>query len=583
MLNTLSKLKAALLLPAFLSAYNLNSEIVKHSEDKYWKILLHYKKGKSEIDSPNFFISKNGKYSLKDELNATINRLINPKKQGDESVYCRFPARREWIKKTFKINIKPQNCPELNKELNAVKNISSVSIIFPTILMNSPASMFGHTLLRLDEKNGDLLNSFAINYAAQTNETNGLIYAFKGLTGGYIGKYAILPYYKKIAEYNDIKNRDIWEYKLNLTKPEIERLKLHLYEIKNTWSYYYYFNKNCSYEILWLLEAARPSLEVIYKFNLKTLPVDTLKELKNENEIVSSNFRPSQQKIILNYFNKIKHKNIALKFNKTHNFKLIKNLTTTEKIYILDFSIEMLRYNYLSKKIKREKYLKEYISLLKKRSSLPKEKPLKIKPPQNPLISHDSNKIWIYAKKDNFIIGIKPAFHNIDDINNGFIPGAYIDFFNLQAQIGKDSKLNHFYFFEINSLTPRNRLFKPISWSVNLGFERFKDNKMYADFKAGAYFTYKFSSFLYSFGINLKDYQKDKNYFGYSPTIYFENNFKNSKIYLKVQRNFFNFKKFNEIESMYIYRTKRNFSLNIGYKKDINSNYFFTGFSLYFL
>ncbi|MEO1959085.1 MAG: hypothetical protein ABGX23_05990, partial [Nautiliaceae bacterium] len=116
------KTLGALLLPLFAFSYNLD----KLSNEKYWKILLHFKKNKSEIDSPNFFLSKNGKFSPKDELKATIYYLTHPKYKDDNSTYCRFPARREWIKsKIPNLPIKKQNCYELSKELNTIKNIKS--------------------------------------------------------------------------------------------------------------------------------------------------------------------------------------------------------------------------------------------------------------------------------------------------------------------------------------------------------------------------------------------------------------------------------------------------------------------------
>jgi len=560
----------------FATNYNLNTL----AKDKYWKILLHYKNNKSEIDSPSFFLSKKGKYSPLYELNATINRLVHPKYKDDNSVYCKFPARREWIKQKIPtLQIKPQNCKELKKELNEIKNISSVTLVFPTILMNSPASMFGHTLIRLDDKNGDYLNSFAINFAAQTDESNGLIYAFKGLFGGYIGKYAIVPYYEKLQEYNDIKNRDIWEYKLNLTQKEIEKLKLHLYEIKSTYSTYYYFNKNCSYQILWLLQSARPSINLVNRFNYKTLPVDTIKVINEEKLISSTKYRPSKQKIILYYYNLINNKKTALKFIKTYNFEILKNLCDKDKQYTLDLAANYLRYQYISHDISQKEYMKKFIKILKQRSKLPKEKHLNITSPTNPVLSHDSSKISLKIKKDP-IITLKPAFHFKNDINIGFSNGAYIDFFKLSFTT---EKIESFYFFTISSLTPRNDIFKPISWEVTLGAERFKENKHYATLKTSAGFTYEHNSFLYSFLISLKDYQKEKNYIGIAPSIHFEKNFKSLKIITTLQRNFFNFKKYNTINTQIIKKIKRNFNIKIGYEKNLNDNYFFIGFDLYFL
>ena len=75
------------------SSQNINSfiEQTKLYENPYWSKLLHYRNGESEIDSNNFFISKNGKTDLKKELFETITSLKN----GENSVLCRFPLRVE--------------------------------------------------------------------------------------------------------------------------------------------------------------------------------------------------------------------------------------------------------------------------------------------------------------------------------------------------------------------------------------------------------------------------------------------------------------------------------------------------------
>jgi len=36
-----------------------------------------------------------------------------------------------------------------------------------------------------------------------------------------------MPYYLKVREYNDMENRDVWEYELNLSPEEIDRLLMH--------------------------------------------------------------------------------------------------------------------------------------------------------------------------------------------------------------------------------------------------------------------------------------------------------------------------------------------------------------------
>jgi len=107
-------------------------------------------------------------------------------------------------------------------------------MVFPTAHINSPASMYGHTFLRVSSNHDTPLISNAINFAAKTNDTNGLIFAYKGLFGEYEGRYSILPYYEKIKEYNNLEQRDIWEYDLDLTQEEINRLVLHTFELKDS-------------------------------------------------------------------------------------------------------------------------------------------------------------------------------------------------------------------------------------------------------------------------------------------------------------------------------------------------------------
>ena len=63
--------------------------------------------------------------------------------------------------------------------------------------------------------------------------SNGFAYAVKGIFGLYKGYYSILPYYVKVREYNDLERRDVWEYTLNLTPPEVVRMFRHIWELRD--------------------------------------------------------------------------------------------------------------------------------------------------------------------------------------------------------------------------------------------------------------------------------------------------------------------------------------------------------------
>ena len=97
----------------------------------------------------------------------------------------------------------------------------SITLIFPSAFLNNPASMFGHTLLRVDQRgqtDSTRILAYTINYAADVPPDAGMAYPIRGIFGWYSGYFSTIPYYLKVQEYRDIENRDIWEYRLNFTE-----------------------------------------------------------------------------------------------------------------------------------------------------------------------------------------------------------------------------------------------------------------------------------------------------------------------------------------------------------------------------
>lgn len=99
--------------------------------------------------------------------------------------------------------------------------------------------------------------------------------------GGYPGLFALVPYREKLAEYSRLENRDLWEYKLNLTPEETGRMVEHVWELKQVRFDYYFFDENCSFRLLELMEIARPGIELTEQFPLTAIPTDTVRAVKN--------------------------------------------------------------------------------------------------------------------------------------------------------------------------------------------------------------------------------------------------------------------------------------------------------------
>ena len=145
--------------------------------DTQWMNALHYKEGlffghQSEADSESFFFHKDGKDNPKEEFRVSMKALLSELTGvADDHHQCKFPTRTKIAKRLFpsmtnKLNIK---CPEY-EQFKAKMGAKSVSIVFSSYYLDTPASAFGHTLMRFskfkDPKEGESfeLLDYAVNY-----------------------------------------------------------------------------------------------------------------------------------------------------------------------------------------------------------------------------------------------------------------------------------------------------------------------------------------------------------------------------------------------------------------------------------
>ena len=490
------------------------NKLSKLSQHPQWHRLLHFKQGESEIDDKAFFFSKEGKRDPKAELKASIAHLISDKSDDENSTFCRYPSRSAWILEqlpNLKKEIFAPRCKELNRELKEL-GAKHVTLILASAHINSPASAFGHTFLRIDKNLNTPLLSYTVNYAAQTAEDNGFIYAYQGLFGGYQGRYSIAPYYKKLKEYSDLEQRDVWEYRLDLSQEEIDRLVLHIFEIRHFYADYFFLAENCSYNLLWLIEIAKQKSNLTSKFNFKAIPIDTLRAVISKNLVKKSIYRPSQRKKILALSEVIKTNNTALEFAKSEEYNLskIEHLNKREKIASLELATALLKIKRWDNKIDKKAYLAKFLKILKSRSKLGKIKKIKIPKPESPENGHLSAKSSIaYSSDKTAIARTKVSYHDIYDNDYGYTTGSYISFFDTAIEY-KDKKLQleEINLLEIKSYALQDAIFKPISWEVSVGGKRIFNNELNSYLKAGA-------------GITLGN----KKFYGYTtitPTLYYK-------------------------------------------------------------
>ncbi len=452
------------------------------SSSKEWLVLLHYKKGlfgyESLIDDKNFFVSKNGKYSPKDEFLASI-KLI---KTNPQKFACKFPLRYEILNKNLHLsNFKLNECKKLQKFLKAL-NPQRAVLIFASANLNSPSSMFGHTLIRIDTPSHQEYLSNAVNYAAHVTDTNGILFAFKGIFGFYKAYYSILPYYEKLKEYSDRDSRDLWGYQLNFNKAQVRKMALHIWELKDIYSHYYFFKENCAYNILYLIDVANPSINSTgyYDNALSVIPLDTVKLLYKKGVITKFYYTPSlitQIETIskpLNY----KEKMLIIDIVNGKNIEKIDSIKDNEtKARILDTAVRYLEYLSKKKHFTKKMYTKRFLKILKKRSKINYISNYKYKTPYNPLFSHNSRRLALLKGNGFWDFGLRLSYHQLDDNADGYKKGASLSFGDFLFRYkNRKMKIEKLGIIEIKSLSKRDIFFKPISWKVDFGLYKEEKN-----------------------------------------------------------------------------------------------------------
>ena len=264
-----------------------------------WQNLLHYKSHVfggvySQADDARFFLATDGKQDARAELIATLKAFVAD--DQDNPARCRFPARMHWLDSQlhFANQLPALQCTEFEiwkQKLNA----SQVTLVYPAMYLNNPASMFGHTFLRFDQVNKSDLLSYTLSYGAQSDpDDNALQYVINGLAGGYKGVFSVQPYYETVEKYGDIEHRDIWEYTLNLNGDEMAQLIRHAWEVKAIHFDYYFLRENCSYRLLSLLDVARLDINITQgNHPVYALPVDTVRTVAEAGLIDAAYYRPA--------------------------------------------------------------------------------------------------------------------------------------------------------------------------------------------------------------------------------------------------------------------------------------------------
>lgn len=484
--GTTTAATVASLAPSSFSDVSARALALNLAADPYWLTLLHYGWGtfgrRGVIDGPEFYLSPTGQDDPQAELLATLKGMLGPSPADPEqAVGARFPARCAWL--GARLGIDPGTVPRSAALEETLTGFAPrrVTLVFPAGYLASPPSMFGHTLLLVHGSNESPLLSQAVNYAASTAEGGlGPLGVVKGLFGMYPGSFSVLPYHRKVQEYSDLDQRDIWEFDLNLNPAETRRLLDHLWELRGATADYWFFDENCSFNLLFLLEVARPGVSLTHRGGWWVIPIDTIRWVRQAGMIAGTHFRPSRASAVA-------HGQAELSAAAALSEDLARGRLTVAQVtdrvaepatraQVFDLTGEILHALAGQQAIAQADYRQRLHAALSARAALgPQPAVTPVPQPVPPDQGHGTGRVLAGGGVDDdhpfLTIGWRAAQHDLLDAPAGFPAGGHLEFGNVELRSYDDRAvvLHRLSVLRIVALNPYEDVFRRLSWTVDVG------------------------------------------------------------------------------------------------------------------
>lgn len=470
-----------------------------------WLGLLHMERQwggrwRSRVDGANFFLSPRGKKDPRAELEATLRAFFDPPPLDPEVLHpqARFPARWVWLKShlPFDANGPKEVISPRLEEWRGGLAVEGVTLVYASAYLNNPASMYGHTFLRLHRRGSSRENpllDYTANFAADTAERSGLAFAVKGLLGGYPGRFSTHPYYMKVQQYNNMENRELWEYDLNLSTAQVRRMMDHLWELGQTSFDYFFLTENCSYQLLPLLEVADPSRSLRGGFGLKAVPVDTLRRVLNAPGLVENRrVRPARIEEILARRRRLspverRWVEAAGRRPDAGAFAGLVSFPPERQGLVLESAYDLFRLRHGFGRYAAPEVEAQEHRLLAERGARPPAAPEDIPVPRvsdPPESCHPTGRlslgIGVERGRGFEEVEVRPALHELTDPTPGFPSGSQLAMFSLKLRRAREAGplfLERGALVDIVSLTPWDGWTRSPSWKFFMGWERLRDGE----------------------------------------------------------------------------------------------------------
>jgi len=468
-----------------LSLWEQALELQLHKHPYWLKLLHYYSLGesvgqwsfKSDVTSDEFFLSAEGKIDPQAELIKTLKALISP--SGDDHnqhARCKFIARFNWLRSKLNFSeLSEHPCPLFERWAN-LSDATGISIVFVSAYLKNPASTFGHLLIKFNSSDrlfGHSLLRPTLNYGAKIEVgENPLMYALRGIFGTYDGSFTDERFYNYNHIYGENELRDLWEYPLNFSVEERQRITYHAWELLQNINFkYYFFLDNCAYRMAELLEMAWDDASRINTSGaLWAIPVDVLFKLKKfrngsrqhpllgSPKLIPSRQRKLQQRVAqLTEMEQVQLKSLIESADHLYSAEFI-GLTERSRARIIDAQLDFQQYQKNGEFSLLQQ--KELNKLLRLRSTLPVlENKMSVDPPNSPTEGNPPMRFrfgtaYNVSSGAALEVGSWSNYHDLLGNESGHFRNAEVVTLDLNMQIRSDSfEVTKFQLFNIQKYT----------------------------------------------------------------------------------------------------------------------------------
>ena len=474
----------ALLSLSFLTLFSYHdafANLKQFAFSKEWLSALHYEKKAnrfiSRVDQSQFFLSQNGKSDPLLELQKTL-ALLKKGQKETTTFRCRFPFRSRLLKENGFIDYKEKDCPKL-QFFKSELSFAGMGVTYVSQLADNPASIMGHLFFQFSNPRSMVegKRAFAldktINYAATIPEgTSTFDYVVGGLTGGFQGRYTLYRYAHMLAKYNNVESRDIFRYKLKFGSKEVEKSIEHIWElIDNGGQDYYFLDENCAFQVLAILNAVKPKLDLLETTGFYASPINMLKIMAKKGLIESVEFDAS-------LFRRLERKLFAMNSREYRDFnsyldgeKLnVKKSPLLAEALIDAYNIELhekMGKIEESKKRRYQRLLASRAAMGSMRPYYPEEKPI------SPHLSHGDTRLSFGPLSANgqlyqsFLV--RPGIYDLYSRPDGYQRNSSLQFFTsrwLSLQQENKIFLKELTLFDVKKLTSYS-IRPALIWDLN--------------------------------------------------------------------------------------------------------------------